>query len=63
MKIDLRTTRAFAEISVDTLSETIFYNEEEMENFINNLITIVDELADNTGKSLIQRVMYHFEKK
>lgn len=60
MKIDLRTTHAFAEISVDTLSETIFYNyEEEMENFINNLITIADELADNTGKSLIQRVMYH----
>ena len=59
MKIDLRTTHAFAEISVDTLSETIFYNEEEMENFINNLITIADELADNTGKSLIQRIMYH----
>lgn len=59
MKIDLRNTHAFAEISVDTLSETIFYNEEEMENFINNLITIADELADNTGKSLIERIMYH----
>lgn len=59
MKIDIRTTHAFAEISVDTLSETIFYNGEEMENFINNLITIADELADNTGKSLIQRIMYH----
>lgn len=60
MKIDIRTTHAFAEISVDTLSETIFYNGEEMENFINNLITIADELADNTDISLIQRVMYHF---
>jgi hypothetical protein len=59
MKIDLRTTHAFAEISVDTLSETIFYNEEEMENFINNLITVADELANNTSKSLIERVMYN----
>ena len=59
MKIDLRTTHTFAEISVDTLSETIFYNEEEMENFINNLINVADELADKTGKSLIERVMYN----
>lgn len=57
MKLDVRTTHKFADISVDSVNTTIFYSDEqEVEDFINNLIFVADVLADKTDRNLLERV-------
>lgn len=57
MKINLRTTSNFAEIKIDEIETTIFYDSvNELEAFITNLLDIASVLSDKTCKNLNDRI-------
>jgi hypothetical protein len=54
MKLTARRTHAFIEIKVDEISTTIFKSDtKEVEDTIANLLSIADDLANYTEKSII----------
>lgn len=56
MKLKIRTTRNFVDITVDEIETTIFYTEQDLDSFIDNLLQVADELSEKSSKGLIDRV-------
>lgn len=56
MELKIRTTREFVDVSIDEINTTIFYTDEELNTFIDNLLQIADELSEKSSKGLIDRV-------
>lgn len=57
MELKIRTTREFVDVSIDEINTTIFYSDEELNTFIDNLIQIADELSEKSSKGLIERIV------
>jgi len=55
MKITSRKKHAFTELKVDEVETTIFASsEKEVSDTIQNLFSVIDDLSEYTGKSLIE---------
>lgn len=57
MELKIRTTSEFVDISIDEINTTIFYSDEELNTFIDNLLQIADELSEKSSKGLIERIV------
>jgi hypothetical protein len=57
MKITIRKTHTFIELSVDETKTTVFKsNTNELEGMIHNLLDVADDLAGYTQKSFAEYV-------
>ena len=56
MKVTTNQTHGFIELSVDTINETIFYGEGEVDETIINLLDVIDDLLRCTGKNFNEEI-------